>query len=122
MQDILPAPPAVHSLFGFILGNARPSPSDTCVDVVHTVYAITWLAISQAVRVLLPEHRVLIAFKLDPDEAARRQRPPKFFQGTDTAKLTLLRSVADSEMRVGDRVTFKDESSLPSTAWGKGHC
>ncbi|KAF7310777.1 Isocitrate lyase [Mycena chlorophos] len=101
--DILPAPPAVHSLFGFILGNTRPSPSDTCVEVTHTVYAITWLAISQ---------------ELDPDEAAKRQRPPKFFQGADTGKLILLRSVADSEMRVGDRVTFKDESKLPSTVHG----
>lgn len=34
------------------------------------------------------------------------------------AKLTLVRSLADLEMRVGDRVTFKDETNVPSTTHG----
>ncbi|KAK7064351.1 isocitrate lyase [Favolaschia claudopus] len=102
--DILPQPTStVHSLFGFLLGNNRPSPGDTCVDVVHSVYAINWLALSQA---------------LDPEDAATRRRPQQFWTGTDMSKLTLIRSLSDLEMRVGDRVTFKDESKVPGTTHG----
>ncbi|KAF7306777.1 Isocitrate lyase [Mycena indigotica] len=102
--DILPPPAsAVHSIFGFILGNNRPSPTDTCLEVTHTVYAITWLAISQ---------------ELEPEEAAKRQRPPQFWKGPDISKLTLLRSLADLEMRVGDRIVFKDDRDVPSTTHG----
>ncbi|KAJ7071180.1 hypothetical protein C8F01DRAFT_1109445 [Mycena amicta] len=103
--DILPPPAsAVHSIFGFILGNTGPASSnDTCVQVTHTVYAITWLAISQA---------------LDSEEAAKRRRPPQFWKGPDMSKLTLLRSLADLEIRVGDRVTFKDDVNIPSSTHG----
>ncbi|KAJ7932556.1 hypothetical protein B0H13DRAFT_1955957 [Mycena leptocephala] len=89
-------PPAstVHNLFGFLLGNSRPSPNDTCVHVAHSVYAITWLALSQA------------------------RRPQQFWTATDMSKLTLIRSLSDLEMRVGDRVTFKDEVQVPSTTHG----
>lgn len=34
------------------------------------------------------------------------------------SRLTLLRSLSDLEMRVGDRVTFKDESTVPGTTHG----
>ncbi|KAF8213205.1 hypothetical protein K438DRAFT_1803556 [Mycena galopus ATCC 62051] len=99
--DILPPPSS--SLFGFLLGNNRPSPSDICVDIVHSVYAITWLALSQA---------------LDPVAAESRRRPQKFWTGADMAKLTLIRCLSDLEMRVGDRVTFKEESKVPGTTHG----
>ncbi|KAJ7092567.1 hypothetical protein C8R44DRAFT_816023 [Mycena epipterygia] len=102
--DILPPPAStVHNLFGFLLGNTRPSPSDTCVHVTHSVYAVTWLAVSQA---------------LDPEEAQSRRRPQQFWTGSDMSKLTLIRSLSDLEMRVGDRVTFKDESRVPGTTHG----
>ncbi|KAJ7042399.1 hypothetical protein C8F04DRAFT_1207920 [Mycena alexandri] len=102
--DIIPPPAStVHNLFGFLLGNNRPSPNDTCVKVAHSVYAVTWLAVSQA---------------LDPEEAEKRRRPQKFWMGADTSKLILIRSLADLEMRVGDRVTFKDEDEVPGTTHG----
>ncbi|KAJ7487432.1 hypothetical protein B0H11DRAFT_2013304 [Mycena galericulata] len=102
--DILPPPTStVHNLFGFLLGNTRPSSSDTCVHVTHSVYAITWLAVSQA---------------LDPEEAQARRRPQQFWMAPDMSKLTLIRSLSDLEMRVGDRVTFKDESKVPGTSHG----
>ncbi|KAJ6519669.1 hypothetical protein C8R45DRAFT_30290 [Mycena sanguinolenta] len=103
--DILPPPAAsVHNLFGFLLANNhRPSPSDICVEIVHSVYAITWLALSQA---------------LDQEEAESRRRPQKFWTGADMSKLTLVRCLSDLEMRVGDRVTFKDENEVPSTTHG----
>ncbi|KAJ7102087.1 hypothetical protein B0H15DRAFT_813134 [Mycena belliarum] len=102
--DILPPPAStVHNLFGFLLGNTRPSPTDMCVKVTHSVYAITWLAVSQA---------------LDPEEAQARRRPAQFWTGTDMAKLTLIRSISDLEMRVGDRVTFKEQVKVPCTTHG----
>ncbi|KAJ7099617.1 hypothetical protein C8R43DRAFT_1048569 [Mycena crocata] len=102
--DILPPPTSiVHNLFGFLLGNTRPSSSDTCVRVTHSVYAITWLAVSQA---------------LDPEEAQSRRRPQQFWTAPDMSKLTLIRGLSDLEMRVGDRVTFKDEFKIPSTTHG----
>ncbi|KAJ7706339.1 hypothetical protein B0H17DRAFT_1036793 [Mycena rosella] len=102
--DILPPPAStVHNLFGFLLGNTRPSPNDMCVHVTHSVYAITWLAVSQA---------------LDGQDAESRRRPQQFWSGTDLSKLTLIRSLSDLEMRVGDRVTFKDESTVPGTTHG----
>ncbi|KAF7320120.1 Isocitrate lyase [Mycena kentingensis (nom. inval.)] len=100
--DILP-PPTAAGFFGFILGNTRPSVSDTCVEIKHTVYALSWLAISQT---------------LDPEESAQRRRPAQFWTGADLSKLTLLRSLADLEMRVGDRVTFKQDEELPFTLHG----
>ncbi|KAJ7275196.1 hypothetical protein B0H12DRAFT_1227721 [Mycena haematopus] len=102
--DILPPPAStVHSLFGFLLGNNRPSPNDICVDIVHSVYAITWLALSQA---------------LDQGEAELRRRPQKFWTGADMSKLTLIRCLSDLEMRIGDRVTFKEETKVPGTTHG----
>ncbi|KAJ7492773.1 hypothetical protein FB451DRAFT_549529 [Mycena latifolia] len=102
--DILPPPAStVHNLFGFLLGNTRPSPTDMCVQVTHSVYAITWLAVSQA---------------LDPEDAQARRRPQQFWTGSEMSRLTLIRSLSDLEMRVGDRVTFKDESKVPGTTHG----
>ncbi|CAK5280472.1 unnamed protein product [Mycena citricolor] len=102
--DILPAPASsVYNLFGFLLGNTRPSSQDMCVQVTHTVYAITWLAISQA---------------LDPAVTATRQRPQQFWTAEDMSRLTLIRSVSDLAMRVGDRVEFKDPDKGPKTMHG----
>ena len=47
LQDIIQPPP---SLFGLLIGNNRPSGTDTVVAVYHTVLAIAWLALNQAVR------------------------------------------------------------------------
>lgn len=43
---------SVHGLFGFLMGNARPSSEDTVVAVRRTVLAIAWLAINQSVRTM----------------------------------------------------------------------
>jgi ubiquitin-conjugating enzyme E2 O len=59
-----------------------------------------------------------LAFKLDPAEAEKRRRPQQFWTAIDMSKLTLIRSLSDLEMRVGDRVTFKDEVQVPSTTHG----
>ena len=49
-QDILPQPMStVQGIFGFLLGSMRPSVADTVVSVKHTVLAVAWLAINQAV-------------------------------------------------------------------------
>lgn len=49
-QDILPQPMSgVQGLFGMLLGNVRPSVTDTVVHVKRTVLAIAWLAINQSV-------------------------------------------------------------------------
>ncbi|KAJ7630782.1 hypothetical protein FB45DRAFT_916544 [Roridomyces roridus] len=102
--DILPpASSSVHNLFGFLLRNTRPSSNDTCVAVLHSVYAINWLALSQA---------------LDPEQAQARKRPQQFWTAADMSHLILIRSLSDLQMRVGDRVTFKDENNLPSTSHG----
>lgn len=39
----------MQSLFGFLIGNNRPSNVDTVVAVKHTVLAIAWLAVNQSV-------------------------------------------------------------------------
>ncbi|KAI0932058.1 hypothetical protein AcW2_000786 [Taiwanofungus camphoratus] len=103
--DILPQPlSGVQGLFGFLLGNARPSSQDTVVAVRRTVLAIAWLAINQS---------------LSPAEAQSRLRPARFWHGQDLAKLTLVRRRAEQTFRVGDRVLPKDTIGLPVTRHGK---
>jgi hypothetical protein len=49
-QDILPTYMGIQNLFGFLMGNNRPSNVDTVIAVKHTVLAVCWLAINQSVR------------------------------------------------------------------------
>jgi hypothetical protein len=49
-QDILPSPTSMQAIFGFFMGNQRPSHLDTVVATRHTVLAVCWLAINQSVR------------------------------------------------------------------------
>ncbi|KAJ6621581.1 hypothetical protein B0H10DRAFT_2016484 [Mycena sp. CBHHK59/15] len=103
-HDILPPPTSgVHNLFGFLLGNTRPSKSDLVVQITHSVYAITWLAVNQS---------------LDPEDSQARRRPQQYWTAPDMSKLTLIRSLSDLEMRVGDRVTLRDDYKLPGTTHG----
>ncbi|OCH96053.1 hypothetical protein OBBRIDRAFT_766074 [Obba rivulosa] len=105
-SDILPQPTAgVHTLFGFLMGNTRPSNVDTVIAVKRTVIAIAWLAINQC---------------LDPMEAQTRLRPARFWYGPDLGKLTLVRRRAEQALRVGDRVLLKDRASpVPVTRHGR---
>ncbi|KZT05999.1 uncharacterized protein LAESUDRAFT_759881 [Laetiporus sulphureus 93-53] len=104
-SDILPQPMSgVQSIFGFFLGNPRPSSQDTVVSVKRTVLAIAWLAINQS---------------LDPVEATTRLRPSRFWHGPDLAKLILVRRRAEEALRVGDRVMLKNPVGVPHTHHGK---
>ncbi|KAI0734484.1 hypothetical protein C8Q72DRAFT_880146 [Fomitopsis betulina] len=103
--DVLPQPMSgVQGLFGFFLGNARPSSEDTVVAVRRTVLAIAWLAINQS---------------LDPKEAQTRLRPARFWSGPSLSQLTLVRRRAEQAIRVGDRVVLKDSTGVPVTRHGK---
>ncbi|GLB35998.1 putative ubiquitin-conjugating enzyme family protein [Lyophyllum shimeji] len=102
--DILPPPAGgMYNLFGFLLGPNRRDSVDTVIDVKHTVYAVAWLAVNQL---------------LNPADAERKTRPPKFWYGNDVEKLTLIRGCQDVEMRVGDRVRLKDSTGAPFTKHG----
>ncbi|KAH9837167.1 uncharacterized protein C8Q71DRAFT_757052 [Rhodofomes roseus] len=104
-QDVLPQPMSgVQSLFGFLLGNVRPSNQDTVVAVKRTVLAIAWLAINQS---------------LDPKEAQTRLRPARFWSGPLLSDLTLVRRRAEQAIRVGDRVVLRDSTGVPMTKHGK---
>ncbi|KAI0695133.1 hypothetical protein BC835DRAFT_980174 [Cytidiella melzeri] len=99
--NILPPPMSgMQTLLGFLLGNARPSSSDTVVHVKRTVLAVAWLAINQS---------------LEPQEAALRLRPQRFWHGPELGKLTLVRRRAEQAMRVGDRVVLKNGEGPRST-------
>lgn len=95
---------SVHGLFNFLLGSARPTQQDTVLEVKRTVLAVAWLAINQS----LPE-----------SEAASRERPPRFWYGSDFSKLTIVRRRAEQCLRVGDRVIAKDSTDVPTTLHGK---
>ncbi|KAJ7293424.1 hypothetical protein C8J57DRAFT_1551895 [Mycena rebaudengoi] len=95
-QDILPPiTSSVHNLFGFLLGSARPSGSDTVVQITHTVYAITWLAVNQS---------------LDPNEAQTRKRPQQYWTADNMSKLKLIRGLSD--------LRNAHESKVPGTTHG----
>ena len=103
------------------MGNQRPSHLDTVVATKHTVLAVCWLAINQSVR--LPdssatERPTSLFPQLDPVEAQNRQRPQRFWCGEDLAKLTVVGGRSDHDMRVGERVMFKDHTRPPFTKHG----
>ncbi|CAL1695554.1 unnamed protein product [Somion occarium] len=94
----------VQNLFGFLLGNGRTNAQDTVIAVKRTVLAIAWLAINQS---------------LTSAEAATRNRPQRFWYGSDLSKLTLVRRRAEQAMRVGDRVLLKNPNQSPATVHGR---
>ncbi|KAH9855005.1 hypothetical protein C2E23DRAFT_875028 [Lenzites betulinus] len=100
--DILPAP-VTSGILGFLLGGNRPSSQDTVISVKHTVLAVAWLAINQA---------------LSPEDAASRERPQRYWHGADLGKLTVVARTAEEAMRVGDRVKLKTPNG-PITKHGK---
>ncbi|KAI0832769.1 hypothetical protein BC628DRAFT_1415018 [Trametes gibbosa] len=91
--DILPQPvSSMSGILGFLLGGNRPSSQDTVISVKHTVLAVAWLAINQA---------------LSPEEAASRPRPQRYWHGADLGKLAVVTRRAEEAMQVGDRVRLK---------------
>ncbi|KAG6832272.1 hypothetical protein H0H92_003505 [Tricholoma furcatifolium] len=105
--DIIPSPTAsTYSIFGSFFGasGSRPDGVDTVIDVKHTVYAVTWLAVSQSI---------------DPTAAESKKRPQRFWSGEDIGKLTIIRGRSDLEMRVGDRIRLKDSTGAPFTKHGQ---
>ncbi|KZV83155.1 hypothetical protein EXIGLDRAFT_684160 [Exidia glandulosa HHB12029] len=92
-SDILPAQP--QSLLGYLARSLRANNSvhDVVINVVPTVLAITWLAINQ---------------KLSNEEAAKRQRPPRFWTSSDLSRLIMVHNRSEEVVRVGERVQFKD--------------
>ncbi|KAI0638530.1 hypothetical protein C8Q77DRAFT_1091600 [Trametes polyzona] len=103
-SDILPQPmSSVSGILGFLLGGTRPSDRDTVISVKHTVLAVAWLAINQA---------------LSPEEASARPRPQRFWYGSDLGKLTTITRRAEEAMRVGDRVKLKS-GNAPVTRHGR---
>ncbi|KIJ39288.1 hypothetical protein M422DRAFT_781107 [Sphaerobolus stellatus SS14] len=95
--DILP--PAVDNpqsfLANLLRSNPQPGDKDIVLDVRPTVIAISWLAINQT---------------LDPEEAAKRQRPVRFWSGSELHRLKLIRGHYDNKPRVGDKYVLKDPS------------
>ncbi|KAF8913015.1 hypothetical protein CPB84DRAFT_1722037 [Gymnopilus junonius] len=77
---------------------------DVVLAVKHNTYAISWLAVNQALDIAITENK---------------SRPKQFWSGEDLEKLTLVRGHSDLEMRVGDRVYLKDTTGLPFTEHGK---
>ncbi|KAF9455069.1 hypothetical protein P691DRAFT_691418 [Macrolepiota fuliginosa MF-IS2] len=102
--DLSPTPTFTNlsSILGSVFG-MRPG-SDTVLEVRHTVYAISWLAINQS---------------LDRTEAAKRQRPKKFWTWEDLSDLTLVQARTDNEMHAGDRVRLKGTAGAPVTLHGE---
>ncbi|KAF8634421.1 hypothetical protein AX15_000872 [Amanita polypyramis BW_CC] len=102
-SDILPPP--TSGILGYLFGGGhRPHTSDTVIAVKHSVFAIAWLALNQS---------------LSQAAAEDKRRPPRFWTGEDISKLTLVRGRSDMEMRVGDRVQFKNPSGKPSSTHGQ---
>ncbi|TFL06373.1 hypothetical protein BDV98DRAFT_559298 [Pterulicium gracile] len=90
------------SALSFLTGSSRKE--DTVLDVQHTVYAITWLAINQS---------------LDPKATQARPRPRQFWLGPELSKLTIVRGKSDPVSRVGDKVLLKNSEDVPSTKHGR---
>ncbi|KAK2461639.1 hypothetical protein APHAL10511_006102 [Amanita phalloides] len=105
-SDILPpSTNSMHNILDFVLGRShRTNVSDTVLAVKHSVYAIAWLALNQY---------------LSQVAAEKKRRPQRFWAGHDLSKLTLIRGVSDLEMRVGDRVHFKNPLDKPSSIHGQ---
>ncbi|KAH8120020.1 hypothetical protein DFH11DRAFT_1557864 [Phellopilus nigrolimitatus] len=104
--DILPNPPedGIQGILSYFLGDLRPSANDLVVSVKHTVIVIAWMAVNQM---------------LTPEEAAARQRPQKFWSGSDISQLILLRGLNDQLPRVGDRLVFKEAPETMFTHHGQ---
>lgn len=51
--------------------------------------------------------------KLPAFEASGRQRPPKLWWGDELKRLRLLRARTDADIRVGDRVSLKEDTDAP---------
>ncbi|KAI1796055.1 hypothetical protein LXA43DRAFT_1160458 [Ganoderma leucocontextum] len=103
--DILPQPMStVQGIFGFLLGSMRPSVADTVVSVKHTVLAVAWLAINQA---------------LSAEEASTRPRPQRYWHGSSLGDLTIVSRRAEEAMRVGDRVRLRNNAGVPITRHGR---
>ncbi|KAI0036624.1 hypothetical protein K488DRAFT_67467 [Vararia minispora EC-137] len=102
-NDIIPSPMNLPSFFGF-LNRMQSNHEDVVVGIKHTVVAISWLAINQA----LPQ-----------DQAQTAVRPERFWSGANLSKLRLVRSRAEQMMHVGDKVLLKNWAEEPSTRHGK---
>ncbi|KIK70823.1 hypothetical protein GYMLUDRAFT_32884 [Collybiopsis luxurians FD-317 M1] len=104
-ENILPSPGGgVQNMLSFFFGNNRSSGPQTVISIKHTVYAIAWLALNQT---------------LENAVAESRHRPQRFWYGPDIAKLTLIRTRLDFQMRIGERVQLKNTEGLPSTKHGR---
>lgn len=102
--DLMPTAPLsnlVNNVMSAVFGGPRTM--DTVLEVVHTVYAIAWLAINQS---------------LDPAEAANRQRPKRLWAGKELHDLVMLPVPSDIEVTVGVRVRLKDETGVLVTQHG----
>ncbi|KXN83875.1 putative ubiquitin-conjugating enzyme E2 23 [Leucoagaricus sp. SymC.cos] len=102
--DLMPTAPLsnlVNNVMSAVFGGGRAM--DTVLEIQHTVYAIAWLAVNQS---------------LDPAEAAKRQRPKRFWAGKELCKVTMFPIHSDMEIQVGCRVRLKDTTGLPVTQHG----
>lgn len=113
----------MSGLLSFFMGDVRPSARDVVVSVKHTVYAISWMAINQSVCFQNPTiiSRIVcyIALQLSPEEASGRQRPQRFWSGTDISQLTLLSGFNDHNVRIGDKLLLKSPPGEYATRHGK---
>ncbi|KAJ3573658.1 hypothetical protein NP233_g2277 [Leucocoprinus birnbaumii] len=102
--DLMPTAPLsslVNNVMSAMFGGPRTM--DTVLGVVHTVYAIAWLAINQS---------------LDPAEATKRQRPKRLWAGKELQNLVMMPVPSDLEATVGTRVSLKDEAGVLVTQHG----
>ncbi|KZP16787.1 hypothetical protein FIBSPDRAFT_748048, partial [Athelia psychrophila] len=116
-NDILPPAMGVSNMLSYIMGNNRPSSVDTVVNVTHTVLAVCWLAINQAVSLELSFGLplCLISALLTED----RKRPERFWHEDSLSRLTLFKTRSDQDMRVGFKVYLKDDVGIPVTRHGQ---
>ncbi|KAJ3916626.1 hypothetical protein F5877DRAFT_80717 [Lentinula edodes] len=104
-ENILPSPiGGVQNMLGYLFGTNRTTGLQTVIAIKHTVYVIAWLALNQT---------------LDISTAESRQRPQRFWHGSDIGKLTLVRNRLSFQMRIGDCVRLKDTEGIPVTKHGR---
>ena len=113
----------VQGIFGFLLGSTRPSTSDTVISVKHTVLAVAWLAINQAVCHIISLTRLPCitdpGLQLSPEVAATKPRPQRYWYGNSLGDLTIVSRRAEEAMRVGDRVRLRNNAGVPVTRHGR---
>lgn len=56
---------------------------------------------------------------MDPAISENKPRPQRFWYGEDLSKLTLILGPTVHEIRLGDRVEFKNATGLPLTRHGQ---